>query len=377
MTLQEDVVCKRLRKRGGQAAVEFLLTYGWAFLVMAAVIAGLVSLDPLGAGPSVERCDSTGLVVGCDESTVLMDEEDDSVSLRVENKRSEAVVVENVSVERVGASGSDSSCSVPGTLRPGESREILCYNTSFASSDSTQVEIGYEWYKASVGPEYAKTGSIVSEGRAGDAGLVTDGLVGHWPLDASTRGMTDSDKDGSVNGAPSRVTGRVGEALRFRSRGGYIDAGVQNYSVLEDSLSISAWIQAFDNKDNAGMVGVGDTGTDNRCLLRYVSTDAITFLCRAQGTSDVNIAHPVSKREWIHVVGTVAEDGNATLYVNGAKKGSEMMSLPFTGFQTMKIANDEVISDVSHSFNGTVDDIRIYERALSSEEVSSLYRKQS
>ena len=59
----------------GQAAIEFLMTYGWAFLVMLGMIAAFNTLDPLGyatTGSGVSTCQTTGLI-SCEQERMGVD----------------------------------------------------------------------------------------------------------------------------------------------------------------------------------------------------------------------------------------------------------------------------------------------------------------
>ena len=152
-----------------------------------------------------------------------------------------------------------------------------------------------------------------------------------------------------------------------------------NYS----DLSISCWV-----KFNALPTGNADatliwkgfytSGTNTQYLhLRYEDyTDQFKFAIRNNNTYNQQAASGVTATTgvWYHVVGTLDSSGNAQIYVNG-NAGTGITSAP-----TMTNSNNFEIGSYASSTavtNGFIDQVRIFNKELTSEEVTTLYNETS
>lgn len=96
------------KNKKGQAALEFLTTYGWAFLVILVMIGALAYfgvLDPSRFTPS--RC-QVGIPFSCVGDNYVIDNSDDAFRFRVKNTLNEALTINNIQVRDV--SGNWVSC---------------------------------------------------------------------------------------------------------------------------------------------------------------------------------------------------------------------------------------------------------------------------
>jgi hypothetical protein len=212
---------------------------------------------------------------------------------------------------------------------------------------------------------------------------MSEGLVGHWKMDeASWNGTAGEVKDASGAGNNGVAVGGLSTGIGKFGKGGYFD-GVNDYVGATDSASTtigtdftqSAWIYPTADKSSASpqdLAMIFDRGggaTVYRIdggLLVFNYWDATTIWLSANGGSA-----PLNK--WTHVVATYHEYNatNATikLYVNGVLVSSaDKLILP------IKNANIQIGSQLGNrNFIGEIDEARIYNRALSSQEVSQLY----
>ena len=140
----------------GQAATEFLATYGWAFLVMIAVIAGIVSIDPLGMLENTNpSCSDSGLLQCEDRRVQVLST--GQVELTFTNRGSDQLTITNFSVTDQ-QSNSTAPCSHPNTINRGSTATITCENVSdrFVSSERTAVNYQSETYPTSRGEQYKR-----------------------------------------------------------------------------------------------------------------------------------------------------------------------------------------------------------------------------
>jgi len=212
------------------------------------------------------------------------------------------------------------------------------------------------------------------------------GLRGHWKLDegAGTIAFDSSGlgHDGALGGNPQWTAGKIGGALDFDGND-YVDLG--NPSKLDfgtASWSVSAWVKmpATTNNsnifakggDNTGgiryMLGVSETNDHKACL---TVDDNVT---KVQSTSSIT----VDDDQWHHIVG-MRDGSTLRLYVDGVEDGiqaplSEGYDLSGTSQANAYIGTGwRYDTSVLDKFLiGVIDDVRVYDYAVSDAEVAWL-----
>jgi hypothetical protein len=214
----------------------------------------------------------------------------------------------------------------------------------------------------------------------------TEGLMLHLPLDTASRGVTkdssDNALDGTLFGEPIFVEGVDIMALQLDGVDDYVDCG--NPSMLDfgtGDFTISAWINMTATErgtvyakggDNSGGVrytfAMGEGNNDGKMTL---TTDDDSTKVQAMGDTIVNDG------TWHHVA-TMRSGTDLLVYVDGALDGTntvpEGYDLSGTSQANALIgaitdARDATGATLEKFFAGIIDDVRIYNRALSAEEV--------
>ncbi len=208
-----------------------------------------------------------------------------------------------------------------------------------------------------------------------------EGMVGYWSMDASTiDDMTVQDSgpnayDGTLNNAPVEVPGVLGEALDLE--GAYIALGNLTDWAATNQLSISLWAKWKGDTDPAdnwrGLCGkrTGWNGTADVLYwyLEIGSDDLMGFSSGPNGWAGATYTLPTD--EWAHVV--VTFDGtNAALYVDGALIGGPY-ALAFGNDVDAETVIGAVQGDGSNDFNGALDEVGFWNRALTEDEIAELY----
>jgi len=211
----------------------------------------------------------------------------------------------------------------------------------------------------------------------------TDGLVGWWKLDEGDgNDITDSSiygNNGKALGDYEWVRGHDGPAVEF-SNGKVLVPDDGNTPELRPlyTVSTSAWIYYSEEQDNSNRVIV--KGADNKevFIMQVDDDDELSFFVRDVNDNSFDTGSDVWRDEWIHVAGTFDGDSNAVnCYVNGRLADSnENADFVAAGMTLSQDTNDLAIGNRSdandRNFEGTIDDVRVYERALSAAEVAWL-----
>lgn len=212
-----------------------------------------------------------------------------------------------------------------------------------------------------------------------EAQFVTDGLVSYWPLDASSvDGATVKDvvgsNDGTISGDPQIVAGKVGDALNFDGDGDFVNCGSGDLD-LTSALTLEMWINsnvAGEGGPNVGPACKAQSGVDPwNWQLRYNAPGGFMgfqFNGDPEGSTWVSVQENLTPGEWYHITGTF-DGADVVCYLNGVEKDRASISAITSGDSAFFIAQD----GWDNAFNGIVDEIRVYSKALSAAEVGQNY----
>jgi hypothetical protein len=189
-------------------------------------------------------------------------------------------------------------------------------------------------------------------------------LVGWWKLDEG-QGQTAYDSagsnDGTIYGA-TWTTGKLGGALEFDGDGDYVNT---NDAFNYNALTVSAWVYIATNPNAYRAVVSNDDGSNGFYLGIQPGGYWISYL-RASGARG-GLTTSIDVGKWTHLV--LTWDGTThTFYRNGVFVDDEVDS-PGT------MTADVYIGDspgYANNIDGAIDDVRIFDRALSEEEIQAV-----
>ena len=235
-------------------------------------------------------------------------------------------------------------------------------------------------------PHFAEAGLII---KAPPYIGLQEGLVGFWSFDGpdmfSTKATDRSGQgnNGTLTNGPKRAIGRIGQALEFDGVDGGARVQISNNSALAISgtVSVSAWIKITTlqnlrvilHKESAGQdcyqYGLEPITIDSQWHFRFVFT---VNSCGAERSINAT-GHTIQTNQWYHVVG-VRQGTAISIYVDGTLSSSAT----FTGTvdsETSAILTmgDKSTNQNNSAFNGLIDEVRVYNRALSADEIKRLY----
>ena len=191
-------------------------------------------------------------------------------------------------------------------------------------------------------------------------------LIGEWRFDegvgVEAKDSSGSDNHGNLVGDSQWVDGVFGQALMFDGAGDRIDCG-SNLD-LPTAFTVEVWVKSdIDNSwsdyiiwRNDDRPGIRTAGTKWQLLVDGNNGNSI------KSTSDIIIG------AWTHLALTF-DGAVGIVYVNGTEENSRVDST-YTQGTTFRIGSDGVWD---RSFNGKIDEVRIYDQALSSVKIYQLY----
>ena len=228
-------------------------------------------------------------------------------------------------------------------------------------------------YNAGVATHLGPSGKTCSED---PASCMDYGLVGSWNMDEGT-GTTaydgsDEGNDGTLIHDPKWTTGKSGSALQFDGVDDYVDCGNDESLDITDAITIEAWVK---------YPIIPTDGLKHKALERrydafyfgfHGSPAKWVFRILINGTNTKLETTPQPVDTWHHYVltynGSYVQsyiDGQTSL---GASRSGSLDAW-YDRSENFRIGSQ----GGAYPFNGTIDDVRIYNRALSAEEVRYHY----
>ena len=217
-----------------------------------------------------------------------------------------------------------------------------------------------------------------------NGGDVVSGLVGYWKLDessgSSAADSSGNSQTGTILNAPTR-TSSVGSGSSFTNPYAFTLNGTNQAVSIPDStylkpqyMTLSVWIKPVDRITNRAIVSKTESGSYNIYIANNIIT-AQVYINAAYRNISADISN-IPTSSWINTA--FSYDGNVlNLYINGVL----VNSLIYTYGAGITHAAQPLCIGAEPSggvcsapyFSGDIDDVRIYNRALSAQEVANVY----
>lgn len=219
----------------------------------------------------------------------------------------------------------------------------------------------------------------------GDLDWLSHGLVGYWNMDdgVESEGETVTDKSGNSNngtlygdngvgdngsGMTATASGRFGTAAEFDGTDDYID--IPN-PASSTKGTLAAWVYPDDASPSFQEFFIDAGAAPNRIYFLRYNTSGNLSVRYGSMPADVDTGVNVPEHTWSHVA-TSWNSGNYYVYLNGSQIASG--TYPGSTIADVTATIGSFNSGTSLFFDGTIDEARIYNRALSPAEVEKLYR---
>jgi hypothetical protein len=251
--------------------------------------------------------------------------------------------------------------------------------TSFSGIDSDNMDAGLgikiaqdgtgsysKWYEGAIdGVRIYNSVLTASEIRS-----LSCSLLAYYPFDGNADDESGNINHGAVSGA-TLTTDRFGNAdsaYSFDGSNDYVDCG--DSLNLTDAITVAAWVKN-DDSSNGHIVNCGGGWSDKGYSMFWYNGNIRIELQNSSKTVCDNSAP--SDNEWHHIAFIWEKtSGTITLYIDGVAQsttGSFTQSIG-TPSQNLNIGRNEKHSNY---FNGSITEVRIYDGALTANEIKSLY----
>ena len=225
----------------------------------------------------------------------------------------------------------------------------------------------------------------IAQGKGKPGTLDTDpNLAGWWKFDeASGKTAAESSKHnrkGALKGGLSfeknSVSGRVGKALKFDSDDDYVQITKYKGVTGTRPRTVAAWIKTTESNGEILSWGLDDYG--KMFTFGFIGGRERIGITPNGGYLYIN--DETDDDKWHHVAAVVAEaelpnlHDDVKLYLDG--EPAEIHDIGLLDLWPIDTGSDLDVR-IGRRFKGLIDDVRIYDRALSEDEINALYKLQS
>jgi len=208
----------------------------------------------------------------------------------------------------------------------------------------------------------------------------TSGLVAAYNFNegsgSSVTDLSGNNLAGTIVGASWTPGGKYGNALSFNGTSNYVDLGNPAALQMTGSMTIEAWVKAAATPTDDGQIVAKSDSTSGWQLKTSHDSGPQTFTVAVTNSSGARVQRysttTRSLNAWYHVAGIYnTAAGTLDIYVNGVlNSGALRGSIPASNRNAAVNVNIGRRTG-GYYFNGVIDEVRIYNRALSPTEIQS------
>ncbi|MDD4027381.1 MAG: LamG domain-containing protein, partial [Candidatus Shapirobacteria bacterium] len=231
----------------------------------------------------------------------------------------------------------------------------------------TPAQIAYDYNKgAPVGwwkMDECQGSTVNDSSGIGNTGVIVIGSSG-------TQNSLGTCQIGTSAAWTNGASGKINSSLNFDGVDDYISTTASDILKVQ-SNSFSLWIKANDLNAYRGLFEIVSESTNRRySRLMSFGSNEVRFHISYEDFNNTYVSFPnVPLNQWVNLI-TTWDGSNIKAYINGSKvsETSFTSAIPYDGNVLLKIGLDP-----SRYFNGQIDDVRIYNYALTSEQVKTVY----
>jgi hypothetical protein len=197
-------------------------------------------------------------------------------------------------------------------------------------------------------------------------------LVALYTLDGNANDSSGKGNNGTVNGTGNWVPGKINQALQFDGISTYVDCGTGASLNLTGGVTIAAWIRMDFTAGDRKIAGNQD-GTTGGYKFGIYTNNMVEFEIRTAtnaGTLSRNATGGTALQQgvWYHVAGVYSQGQYIRTYVYG-NLDREMLTTAVLGASTGSFKIGREPFSANYYWSGPMDDVAVYNRALSPEEI--------
>ncbi len=200
---------------------------------------------------------------------------------------------------------------------------------------------------------------------------IEEGLVAYYPFNEDIKDYSGKEIDATNHNA-FFVDGKYGKALKFNGKNSYVHALVNINPSQMPQITMAAWVKETNGADIMQVISSDNSGYD-RAIGADIRGAGDGWACFA-GDGKVLGFHPLQTSKWTFIAAVYDQEaGTVKLFVDGSTIEKKAKSVGNSN-DFITIGAREASGRLSEFFNGIIDEVKIYDYALSDTELNSLYK---
>jgi hypothetical protein len=213
---------------------------------------------------------------------------------------------------------------------------------------------------------------------------LNDGLVAYYPLDGNANDESENGNDGTSYGGLKYVDGVIGKAASLDGINDFIAISshvIRSLRVF--TVSALAKVESFPNSDSIILIHDRQNGDQipNKHFEFRIRRNVFYSGWESSTGADRYIAYNTFGddygMQWVHLALTRDSNGNGKLYINSTLRGTTSGSIEANNtddFMIGAIRTTGSLGSETLFFNGLVDEVKIWNRSLTQNEIKDLYK---
>ena len=194
--------------------------------------------------------------------------------------------------------------------------------------------------------------------------------MGYWPLDNDAKDYWSTNNGTASGGYTQNSSGVVGGSYGFNGTSGTLSGPATSFPANNAERTISFWVKFLADRTNY-IFSYGSVYTSGGCYgIISLATSGYLQLSDCRASPIVSTNFSLHDGKWHHVVTTHNASNLNVLYVDGTQAGTSTQALTTTGVTSFYLSD---WGGTGGYLNGTIDEVMVFNRALSGTEVSQLY----
>lgn len=199
----------------------------------------------------------------------------------------------------------------------------------------------------------------------------TNGLVAYYPFNIDANDSSGNNHNGTVNGGANLVTGKSGNAYEFDGLNDYIDIGNIDFT---KNYTFSMWIYLTAYPDGSVWRGIltkhDETKNENEINFRFITNSEAQFYDKNPSEFiSYNTSEFIPLNQWVYITG-IRNNSELSLYFNGIKrKTATVTSSTISSATSSTKIGAQISSQYQGYFAGKIDELKIWNRTLSDQEI--------
>lgn len=210
---------------------------------------------------------------------------------------------------------------------------------------------------------------------------ISNGLVAYYPLNGNVNDESGNNQNGTIMNTPSFATGISGQSIKLTGRCdyGWCEGDLGDHVLIPmpqfnsmNSFSLNIWVkeEALLHSDGSAYLSFG-SGHDI-----YIGHYGNELRFASSGSSIITTPYNTANTNLFKMYTMVYDNGTLKAYQDGILVGTKLnASKSFSG-TVAGIARHWSGAGTYTRFSGNIDQVRIYNRTLTSTEISNLYSTQ-